>query len=152
MNDPGNASHSSPDHLSIIIHSGYFDHIHYALVMASAAAAVGRKATLFFTMKAIRALAQPTSDGPPGWTALPLSQGDETPILREQRFKRNGLGTYEELFDACPSLGVKFMVCELGLMAEGLTVTDLRDDITITPGGVVTFINQASSTGSMLFI
>jgi len=152
MNDAVVTTKSSPDHLSIIVYSGYFDHIHYALVMASAATAVGRKATLFFTMKAIRALTRSPSDGVQGWSALPLSHGNETARQREHRFKQEGLGTFEDLFDACQSLGVTFMVCELGLMAEGLTITDLRDDITITAGGAVTFIKQASSNGAMLFI
>ena len=45
-----------PDKLSIVVYSGKFDEVHYALVMASAAAAVGRPVTLFFTMDACIAL------------------------------------------------------------------------------------------------
>ena len=39
-----------PEKLSIVVFSGDFDKIHYALVMASAAAAIDIPATLFFTM------------------------------------------------------------------------------------------------------
>ncbi len=45
-----------PNKLSIIVYSGQFDKVHYALVMASAAAAVGRPVTMFFTMDACIAL------------------------------------------------------------------------------------------------
>ena len=39
--------------LAIIVFSGDYDRVHYALAMASAAAAVSRPATLFFTMGAL---------------------------------------------------------------------------------------------------
>jgi len=150
MTDPNRDN--SPDQLSIIVHSGFFDEIHYALVMASAARAVGRKVTLFFTMKGCLALTKPGPDNVPGWAQLPLGTGTETALEREARFQQSGLGTFAELLEACQQLGVKFMVCELGLAAENLTADDLADDITIITGGVVTFINDASKTGAMLFI
>ena len=40
----------SPRKLSLVVFSGSFEKVHYALVMASAALASGREATLFFTM------------------------------------------------------------------------------------------------------
>ncbi len=60
----------SPDKLSIIVFSGDFERVHYALAMAAAAAAVDRPTTLFFTMEAIGALAKRRGDGAPGWSAL----------------------------------------------------------------------------------
>ena len=45
-----------PQKLSVIVFSGDYDRVHYALAMASAAAATNRAVTLFFTMAATRAL------------------------------------------------------------------------------------------------
>jgi peroxiredoxin family protein len=44
------------------------------------------------------------------------------------------------------------MVCEMGLRAKGLSRQSLRDDLPIEEGGVVTFLNDASRAGAMLFI
>ena len=55
---------ASPDKLSLIIQSGEYDRVHYALVMASAALAVGKPVTLFFTMAATRCSILPGCNTP----------------------------------------------------------------------------------------
>lgn len=126
---------ASPDKLSLIIQSGDYDRVHYALVMASAALAVGKPVTLFFTMAATRALTA-------GWA-------DNS---RETAFAADGLATFEELLAACSELDATFMVCELGLRAEKLGRGDLRDDIQITEGSAVSVLSDASENGAMLYI
>ena len=126
---------ASPDKLSLIIQSGDYDRVHYALVMASAALAVGKPVTLFFTMAATSALTA-------GWA-------DNS---RETAFAADGLATFEELLAACSELDATFMVCELGLRAEKLGRGDLRDDIQITEGSAVSFLSDASENGAMIYI
>ena len=126
---------ASPDKLSLIIQSGDYDRVHYALVMASAALAVGKPVTLFFTMAATRALTA-------GWA-------DDA---RETAFAADGLATFEELLSACSELDATFMVCELGLRAEMLSREDLRGDIRITDGSAVSFLTDASDKGAMLYV
>jgi len=126
---------ASPDKLSLIIQSGDYDRVHYALVMASAALAVGKPVTLFFTMAATSALTA-------GWA-------DNS---RETAFAADGLATFEELLAACSELDATFMVCELGLRAEKLGRGDLRDDIQITEGSAVSVLSDASENGAMLYI
>lgn len=126
---------ASPDKLSLIIQSGDYDRVHYALVMASAALAVGKPVTLFFTMAATSALTA-------GWA-------DNS---RETAFAADGLATFEELLAACSELDATFMVCELGLRAEKLDRGDLRDDIQITEGSAVSFLSDASENGAMLYV
>jgi len=125
----------SPDKLSLIVQSGDYDRVHYALVMGSAALATGKPVTLFFTMAGTRALT-------PGW-ADPK---------KEKAFTADGLATFEELLAACRDLEATFMVCELGLRAENLTAGDLRVDITITQGSAVSFLSDASGNGAMLYV
>lgn len=147
------ATEGGPDKLSLVVFSGDFDKIHYALVMASGAAAIGKAVTLFFTMEACRALFAPAADGTPAWRGLPVGSPRWADAgAMDDDLKARNLATFEELLTACPELGVKFMVCEMGLAAIGLSRGELRADIPITDGGVVTFVTDASADGSMLFI
>ena len=135
-----------PDKLSIVVFSGDFERVHYALAMAAAAASVDRPTTLFFTMDSIHALAPRREDGSLGWTALAGA------AKRDAEFAQRGVGGFEELFDACVGLDVHIMVCDMGLRAMGLTPDDLRQDFKHHSGGIVTFLNDASADGAMLFI
>jgi peroxiredoxin family protein len=135
-----------PAKLSLVVHSGDFDKVHYALVLA-AAAAVGTPAMLFFTMGACRALVA----GGDAWRAMPSGLGGDGGG-RDDGFAERRLATFEELLSACAEMGVRFMVCEMGLKAMDLTRASLRDDITIEEGGVVTFLNDAAADGAMMFI
>ena len=136
----------TPDKFSIVVFSGGFERVHYALAMAAAAAAIDRPTTLFFTMDACHALAKPVADGTPGWSSLPGA------TEQNDGFAARGVATFEELFEACVELGVTIMVCEMGLRAKDLTTNDLRHDFEHIQGGIVTFLNDASSDGAMLFI
>ena len=143
---------AGPDKLSLIVFSGTFEKVHYALVLASGAAAVGKPVTLFFTMDATRALLKPGSDDLPGWAGLPASNGHDNGSVVDNRFKAKNIGDFETLLGACREMNVTFMVCEMGLRALDIATNDLRNDINIQPGGVVTFINDASNSGAMMFI
>lgn len=145
------AERTSPDKLSIAVFSGDFDRIHYALVMAAAAVASNTPVTLFFTMWAGRALEKPLTDGSPAWVRLKCSDGQGAKAM-DDGFKAKGVGSFEELLEACVTLGVTFMVCEMGLKALGMDPDGLRPDVPVAKGGVVTFLADASKTGGMLFI
>ena len=140
-----------PDKLSIVVFSGDFDRIHYALVMAAAAVASNTQVTLFFTMWAGRALEAPLADGSAAWTRLKCSDGGSAKAM-DDGFKAKGVGSFEELLEACVALGVTVMVCEMGLKALGMDPESLRPDVPVARGGVVTFLADASKTGGMLFI
>jgi len=126
---------ASPDKLSVIIQSGDFDRVHYALVMASAALATGRPVTLLFTMEGTRALIHGFADVP-----------QETMLAQEN------LATFEELIAACSEMDAKFMVCEMGLRATGINRPRLRTDIDITDGSAVSFLGDASADGAILYV
>lgn len=127
----------SVDKLSLVVFSGEFERVHYALSMAAGAAATNRPATLFFTMGAARALVD--------WRTLPGADADAD-------LRAKGLAGFDELLEACVALGATIMVCEMGLKALGIAPGTLRADLPITPGGIVTFLADASKDGAMLFI
>ena len=141
-----------PDKLSIVVFSGDFDKVHYALVLAAAAAAIGTPVTLFFTMGACRALQRPAADGTPAWRSMPLSGGAGGGGEMDDGFAARAIATFEELLASCVAMEVRFLVCEMGLRAMDLERQALRDDIPVEAGGIVTFLNDASGDGAMLFI
>lgn len=114
--------------LSLIIRSGDYESVHYALALASAALAVNKPAVLFFTMKGLRALAGP----PPG-----LDDWGRDALMRER-----GIGDFETLLQACVELGGRFIVCEMGLRALGIDRSTLRTDIPFTVAGIVTLLEE----------
>lgn len=140
-----------PNKLSLIINSGDFDKVHYALAMASAAVAINVPATLFFTMEAIRALKKSGAAESPGWHALRAADGRDAAAVDDE-FASRGVARFDELLEACRDLGAVFMVCDMGLRAIGLELADLREDIDYSEGGLVTFLNDARADGAMVFI
>ncbi|TSD84436.1 hypothetical protein FFK22_032720 [Mycobacterium sp. KBS0706] len=125
--------------LSIVVFDGRFDRVHYALVLASAAAATNRRATLFFTGQALRALL------PEGWRRL-----DGGAEAQEADFASRRVATFAELMEACRALGVRFIACEMGLRALGLAAAELAVPAEIA--GVVTLLAESPRDGQMLFI
>lgn len=136
-----------PKKLSIVVASGAFEKVHYALVMATGAAAIGIPVTLFFTMGACAAIIAED-----GWRKLPSEKSGMTATARDDDFASRGVATMNELIESAAELGVTFMVCEMGLRAEGLESQPLRDSLEIERTGVVTFINDASADGSIIYV
>ena len=138
--------------LSIVVHSGAFDRVHYALVLAAAALATNTPVTLFFTMWACRALQKPGPDGMPGWAGMSVSEPGLDAAALDARFAERGVGTFEELLQATVELGARFLVCESGLLGAGLDRPELRDDLPLEIAGAVTFLSDADPAGATLFV
>ena len=117
------------ERLSIVLLSGSFERVHYALCMASTAAALERPVTLFVTLGALRALIAADADGRPGWMGLPVA--DEP--------------ARSEAADGA-ALDVEFMACEMGLRALGLEPAALRSDLRLERGGLATLLARAGQT------
>jgi peroxiredoxin family protein len=140
-----------PDKLSVIVSSGAFERVHYALVLASAAAAIGKPATLFFTHQAVRALVAADAQGVAGWRRLAADAAGDGGAA-DDAYRAVGVGGFDELLSACVDLGVRFIACEMGLRVIGMTAGDLRADVPIEVAGVVTLLGDASPHGAMLML
>jgi peroxiredoxin family protein len=121
-----------PETLPLIVHAPSFERVHYALVLASGAAAIDKKPILFFTGPAIQALID--------WRRLDGAEIDA-------QFRANGVAGFEELFAACAALGVRVIACEMALKGRGFAVAELRSDVAIEIAGVVTLLNAAAGAG-----
>ncbi|MGJ3260524.1 MAG: DsrE/DsrF/DrsH-like family protein [Rhodospirillales bacterium] len=133
--------------LSLVVASGTYEKVHYAFVMATGAAAIGIPVTMFFTMGACRAVL----DGA-GWHELPSELDGMRAKDRDEDFAEKGVATMDELIDSAAELGVRFMVCEMGLRAESLEDRGPRDGLDLTRTGVVTFLGDAEPGGSIVYI
>lgn len=134
------------DKLSLVVFSGDFKRVHYALLLASAAVAANIPVTLFFTMEACLALRRPGETG--GNSTMPSMPE----AAYEQCFAAREVASFEDLLTAAVALGARFIVCETGLKAVGLSPADLRPDIPVEIAGAVTFLADSSCTGGIMFI
>jgi peroxiredoxin family protein len=121
--------------LGILLLSGAHDRAHYAFVVASGAAALGRRVVLFATNAGCRALFA-------DWSGLTDSD-------RDRRIQAAGVAGLDTLRDACRELDVRMIACEAGLRAEALDPSDLLPGVEVA--GIATFLS-AVGTGQIMTI
>jgi len=109
----------------LLLLSGGHDRAHYAFVLASGAAALGREVILFATNRGCLALAK-------DWSGL-----DDA--ARDARVTASGVAGLDELREASIELGVRLIACEAGLRAEGIDPAVLLPQVEVA--GVVTFLS-----------
>ena len=139
------------ERLGIVLLSGSFERVHYALCMASTAAALERPVTLFVTLAALRAFVAADGHGRPGWMGLPVADepaGSEVAdgAALDARNRARGVAGFEELLQACAAMEVEFMACDMGLRALGLAPGALRSDLRLEPGGLATLLARGGQT------
>jgi peroxiredoxin family protein len=114
--------------LGILLRSGGHEAAHYALVLATGAAAIGRPAVIFATN-----------------AGLGLLQRD-SPLLadaREALVEARGVAGIATLLGAARALGVRLIACDAGLRAEGLALEALAEGVEVA--GVVTFLSAVGA-------
>ena len=111
--------------LGILLLSGTHDRAHYAFVLASGAAAIGRQVVLFATNAGCHAVLT-------DWSGL----GD---AARDERVREAGVAGLEELRDAARELGVRMIACEAGLRVENIEPARLMPGVEVA--GVATFLS-----------
>lgn len=115
--------------LGILLLSGAHDRAHYAFVLASGAAAIGRGVVLFATNEGCHALAA-------DWSGLADAGRDA--IARDR-----GVAGLAELRAAAADLGVRMIACEAGLRMAAVDPAALLGGVEVA--GVVTFLSAVGS-------
>lgn len=110
--------------LGVLLISGSHERAHYALVVATAAAAIGRDTVLFATNLGCHALAR-------DWSGLAGAAGDED-------IRVAGVAGFDTLREAARDLGIRLIACESGLRVAALTPSALVPGVEVA--GVVTFL------------
>jgi peroxiredoxin family protein len=121
--------------LGVLLLSGSHDRAHYAFVVASGAAALGRNVVLFATNQGCAALCR-------DWSAL-----DD--VERDARIQARGVAGLDTLRDACLDMGIRMIACEAGLRAEAFDPSLLLPQVEVA--GVATFLS-AVGTGQIITI
>jgi peroxiredoxin family protein len=118
--------------LGVLLRSGGHEAAHYALVVATGAAAVGRPVVLFATNAGCRLLLR------------------DAPLLadaREALLEARGVAGIATLWEAAEELGIRRIACEAGLRAEAIVPADLAGGVEVA--GIVTFLAEVGA-GQML--
>lgn len=118
--------------LGVLLLSGSHERAHYALVVATGAAALGREVALFATNAGCRLFLR------------------DAPLLadpREALLVSRGVAGIAVLMEAAIDLGIRRIACEAGLRAEGLEGAPLAPDVEVA--GIATFLN-AVTTGQVV--
>ena len=121
------------DTLGILLISGTHDRAHYAYVLASGAAAVGRGVVLFATNRGCHAVLR-------DWSGLEDAG-------RDADVRAAGVAGLETLRDAARELGVRVIACTAGLRMAALQERELA--LGVEAAGVATFL-EAVGRGQMI--
>ncbi|MFC7554162.1 hypothetical protein ACFQU7_21075 [Pseudoroseomonas wenyumeiae] len=96
----------------MLLRSGGHEAAHYALVVATGAAAVGRPVVLFATNGGCRLL---------------LRQAPLLADAREALLESRGVAGIATLWEAAAELGIRRIACEAGLRAEAIAPAELAE-------------------------
>ncbi len=119
--------------LGILLLAGTHERAHYAFVLATGAAALGRAVVLFATNDGCHALCA-------DWSGL-------ADAARDAGIQSRGVAGLAELRAAARELGVRLIACEAGLAAADIAPAALLHDVEIA--GVATFF-AAIGAGQVL--
>ncbi len=114
--------------LGLLLISGGHERAHYALMLATAAAALGRPVTLFATNGGCRLLL----------AGAPLELDP-----REAELAQAGVATLATLMESARALEIRCIACEAGLRAEGLADEALCKGAEVA--GIVTFLGAVGA-------
>ena len=121
------------DRLGVLLLSGSHDRAHYAFVIATGAAALGRDVTLFATNAGCRALLT-------DWHGL-----DDA--ARDAMITARGVAGLDILREAAIDLSIRLIACEAGLRAEAIEPAALLPGVEVA--GIATFL-EAVATGQIV--
>ena len=121
------------DTLGVLLISGSHERAHYALVLATGAAAVGRSVVLLATNAGCHALLE-------DWSGL-------ADAGRDAAVRNTGVAGFAELREAAGELGVRMIACEAGVLMAGLAARPLAAGI--ERAGVATFL-EATRGGQLI--
>ena len=110
--------------LGILLISGTHERAHYAFVVATAAAAMGRPVTIFATNDGCRALLE-------DWSRLEGAG-------RDAAVRQLAVAGLAELREAAAELGVRQLACDAGMRLAGIEPNELAEGVEVA--GIPTFL------------
>ncbi len=159
---------TKPDKVTIVLLSGDMDKAMAAFIIATGAAAMGMKVTMFFTFWGLNVIRKEGATSAAkdflrkafGWLNkggaenLPLSRfhfGGLGSIMMKKVMKDNRMPAVPELLETAQDLGVKMIACTTTLGLLGISKDTLIEGIDEL-AGVTTYLAEAKDGAVNLFI
>jgi len=155
------------DRLSLIVFSGSLDRLIAAFVLATGAAAMGMKVSMFFTFWGTSALRRsaPVKKTllermfgwmlPKGVKKLPLSQmnmGGGGPMMIRYIMKKKGVASVEEMMALAAELGVELNICTMSMDLLGMKEPEMLEYPGLSYCGVAKFLETAAPGKITMFV
>jgi peroxiredoxin family protein len=156
------------DKLSLLVFSGSLDRLIAAFVLATGAAAMGMKVSMFFTFWGTTALRRETKKLdktllermfgwmlPKGPRRLPLSQMNMAgggPLMIRHVMKQKGVASVEEMIELAGELGVSISVCTMTMDLLGMKEAEMADYPGLSYCGVTRFLETAAPGKITMFV
>lgn len=155
------------DGATLVVFSGDLDKAIASFIIASGAASMGKKVTMFFTFWGLNILRREDAPEvekdtlekmfsmmmPKGPSSLPLSKmnmvGMGAKMINHVMQKKN-VDSLETLIKNAMDLGVKIVACSMSMDVMGLRREEFIDGVEI--GGVASYLSDAEESGLNLFI
>ena len=125
--------------LAFIIQTGAVDKVHYALLFAAGALAMGRDVTLFFTMAGCKAFG--------GVAALLPAEDGTSATAYDSALVVKGIAGFDELWESLEALDATFQACDTGLLASGVKAPE---GVEVT--GVVGFLADVGAEAQVVWV
>jgi peroxiredoxin family protein len=159
---------TKPDRVTIVLLSGDLDRAMAAFIIATGAAAMGMKVTMFFTFWGLNTIRRKdASNHAKDWLRrmfgvlnkggaerLPLSRfhfGGLGTRMMQKVMRQNKMPGVPELMETAMELGVRFIACTTTMGLMGITKDTLIDGIDQF-AGVTTYLAEAKQGSVNLFI
>lgn len=156
--------HETKEGATMVVFSGDMDKALASMIIASGAAAMGKKVTIFFTFWGLSILKKEKikKSGlakmfdimlPNGATKLPLSKmnmGGLGAKMMKSVMKQKNVDPLPEMITKANELGVKFVACTMSMDIMGVERAELFDFVEY--GGVAAYLGDAEGANLNLFI
>jgi NADPH-dependent 2,4-dienoyl-CoA reductase/sulfur reductase-like enzyme/peroxiredoxin family protein/TusA-related sulfurtransferase len=161
------ASNTGGQDKTMVVFSGDLDKAIASFIIATGAAAMGRKVTMFFTFWGLNILRKPKRvrvkktfvEGmfgammPRGSRKLALSQmnmGGIGALMIRGLMKKKNVDSLEQLMENARKLGIRIIACNMSMDLMGIRMEELVDGV--EAGGVATFLGSTDESNMSLFI
>lgn len=161
---PGKAGTS--DRASIVIFSGDMDKLLAAFVIATGAATMDMKVSMYFAFWGLTALKKKTvfrnksiteklmalmlPSGPARLSVSKMNMMGIGPAFFKHVMKKKNISTLPELMNLARELGVRMIACQMSMDVMGIKKEELLDGLDY--GGVATYLADARDSRITLFI
>ncbi len=165
-NSQNNLTVEKKEEATMVVFSGDLDKAIASFIIATGAASMGKKVTLFFTFWGLNILRKESVNVkknlletmfskmmPKGVNKLKISKmnmgGMGTKMIK-YIMKEKNVDSLQELMERAQEMGVKFVACSMSMDVMGIKKEELIDNVEV--GGVATYLSDAENSNLNLFI